>query len=488
MWVVGYVLPLLVSVTLGGKENLCDNGWYNIHVDLPDRISYTCLGKHWPFPSQGVPSVVTQYHLKLGGVAFLYHPCVHPMLKEALSHFARSCVSKHIITPHLNLTAERPLALVTWCSTLEISHIDLCEIRHWLEINLKAEETNIDGSYQYMILRPSSVLENHQKTICQKSCYQKIRDKLKRRRRGSNKYSSVILPITPVPNGTATIFKSTGAVEPSVVNITNSSAKERYTSLASAAFVSTPTSAVRVSLTQPLNQTQWEKTTTGDSRGSRDLETPVLVPVKNKTSFINILEGVNEMNRSQSNNSMNFAKKDGDRHTELTPPIGQEIIGSSSTPKINQTQLLTGINLGPLSTSTLKPSEADIEGKRKCNCKQEPTQQPSAAALKAPGASQRKNSDVYISTPRTEEATWAASCLIFLLVLLTLAVLYTQIYKKFRKSQSLYWPSEGISAEMETVASVIKRRLLQGHTKRKKWIKRKKTPVVLYESLSESSD
>lgn len=42
-------------------------------------------------------------------------------------------------------------------------------------------------------------------------------------------------------------------------------------------------------------------------------------------------------------------------------------------------------------------------------------------------------------TPRTDEAVWAAAALGFLLVLLTLSVLHTRLYRHWRTMPSLYW-------------------------------------------------
>lgn len=42
-------------------------------------------------------------------------------------------------------------------------------------------------------------------------------------------------------------------------------------------------------------------------------------------------------------------------------------------------------------------------------------------------------------TPRTDEAVWAAAALGFLLVLLTLSVLHTRLYRHWRTTPSLYW-------------------------------------------------
>lgn len=44
-----------------------------------------------------------------------------------------------------------------------------------------------------------------------------------------------------------------------------------------------------------------------------------------------------------------------------------------------------------------------------------------------------------LRTPRTDEAVWAAAALGFLLVLLTLSVLHTRLYRYWRTSPSLYW-------------------------------------------------
>lgn len=44
-----------------------------------------------------------------------------------------------------------------------------------------------------------------------------------------------------------------------------------------------------------------------------------------------------------------------------------------------------------------------------------------------------------LRTPRTDEAVWAAAALGFLLVLLTLSVLHTRLYRHWRTAPSLYW-------------------------------------------------
>ncbi|KAM3856490.1 tumor protein p53-inducible protein 13 [Vipera latastei] len=72
-----------------------------------------------------------------------------------------------------------------------------------------------------------------------------------------------------------------------------------------------------------------------------------------------------------------------------------------------------------------------------------------------------------VPTPRTEEAAWAASALTFLLVLLTLAVLYTRLHRKCRRGTSLYWMTSGEEGR-ETVAAVLKRRIFSHHRRAKR--------------------
>ncbi|OCT94450.1 hypothetical protein XELAEV_18012121mg, partial [Xenopus laevis] len=70
----------------------------------------------------------------------------------------------------------RPLALVTWGSTLGMSHIELCEVRNWLTANMdrtREREMDMDGSYQDLLVRPLSVFfDKHDKKLCPKVCCQ----------------------------------------------------------------------------------------------------------------------------------------------------------------------------------------------------------------------------------------------------------------------------------------------------------------------------
>ncbi|KAM4795654.1 tumor protein p53-inducible protein 13 [Rhinophrynus dorsalis] len=555
---VGYVL-FLSSVSLGNAGAVCDNGRFNIHLDLTDENMYVCPGQYWPLPSQVLPSIATRYkpensshvcmdtqihytahipnsgvhrvqwarygeyifcppqrwvhNLEHGGVAFLYHPCVHPQLRDALSQVARRCLHKHIITPHLNLTRERPLALVTWCSTLEMPSVDVKEVRDWLRLNIYSvakHEIETDGSYQHLLIRPSTVTsDEHNLDVCHKQFFQIKKGRLKRWRRGASLLAPVLTsPITPIhsdtdktlynlPNGTGAMT----ATDHTSVNVSNSQSIVVYPVLVSGITTSSslePDFQGIVTLAPP--QMSHQEAALGDPGGSRHTGDPSLSEFLvswNATTLKSISQGSSEMNRIASNaekskstlgvadDGKELHSLSGDKKEPSSVQLNKQSGNTATESAVIEKgqKKVTDHTLRPMSTTA---PEGDL--KQECICKHKVTQQPSAMAQKASGSGHLKSSDMHISTPRTEEAVWAAASLTFLFVLLTLSVLYTQIYKKFRKSQSLYWASENDSGETETVASVIKRRLIQGHTKRKKWIGRKKTPVVLYESLSESSD
>lgn len=86
-------------------------------------------------------------------------------------------------------------------------------------------------------------------------------------------------------------------------------------------------------------------------------------------------------------------------------------------------------------------------------------------------------------TPRTDEAVWAAAALGFLLVLLTLSVLHTRLYRHWRTPPSLYWHDP--QQEYDSVADVIRRRLRIAKRRRKRG---RRQECVLLPSSSSSDE
>ncbi|XP_063002700.1 tumor protein p53-inducible protein 13 [Elgaria multicarinata webbii] len=113
----------------------------------------------------------------------------------------------------------------------------------------------------------------------------------------------------------------------------------------------------------------------------------------------------------------------------------------------------------------IPPSKAGTAQKTGCQCPDQGLSQ--AQDQPGQGVQGQRSAGVRFPTPRTEEAAWAASALTFLLVVLTLAVLYARLHRRCHRSRSLYWTVHGEEGR-DTVAAIVKRRLLSAPGRRKK--------------------
>ncbi|XP_039965878.1 uncharacterized protein LOC120778201 [Bactrocera tryoni] len=62
--------------------------------------------------------------LSQGAIVMLYHPCAYTGQVKLLQNTLRACMYRHIITPSQSLSPERPLALLAWGNSLEMSVVD----------------------------------------------------------------------------------------------------------------------------------------------------------------------------------------------------------------------------------------------------------------------------------------------------------------------------------------------------------------------------
>ncbi|KAM4700801.1 tumor protein p53-inducible protein 13 [Discoglossus pictus] len=567
MWLLSVGLVLLLCP---GGDTLCDNGQFNIQLDIPDQEVYLCTGEHWPLPNQMLQSLVTKYkqensyhacmdiqieyaatipnsgvhrpklakygeyvycppqrwvhNLQHGGVAFLYHPCVHPQQKEALSLIARTCMYKHIITPFPSLSRQRPLALAAWCSTLEMSHIDLNEVMGWLRLNVyRVHESELENDviYQHLLIRPSSaILNKDDELICPKHGLQVLSSNFKisgtrldksfrRRRRAASLPASVLKStVSPVKDASDTSFNASNSNtdiasnEDTSENVSNTQTVVQHPVLEIGITPSpSPTSTVKapITLAQPQMSDQdpvFEDPSRNTSTSKTESNLPDMPAAQNIPTVGNIAQASVKTTLVPSfveNSRKTTEELDDQGHlqSDLDPSKSQQNSGSHDSTGSKEGETKADQLQKPPSTTDTKLLDNVEKGKPECSCLHESTQHPIDIEEKAPVMGQRKASDLHVSTPRLEEAAWAAASLTFLFVLLTLCVLYTQIYKRFRRSQSLYWAPGNAFNQSDTVASVVKRRL-QGQIKRKKKMGYRKSPrenpLVMYESLSESSD
>ncbi|XP_077336484.1 tumor protein p53-inducible protein 13 isoform X1 [Lithobates pipiens] len=547
MWRVCALCALLVS-PVPVRSSVCDDGQSNIHLDMPNESVYSCPGAYIPPSSQVYPSIVTKYkeektypacmdvvinhtspipnsgvhrpieakygeyiycppqrwvhNLQNAGVAFLYHPCVDPQLKEVLSFVARSCVPRHIITPLPSLSRERPIALVTWCSTLEMSRMNMTEIRYWLKENIPHEhqyETAQVGAYQHLLIRPS-LISTDRADLCGERDFQMLNRfrshrgrsvwHLLRKRRRSEVLPTSVIQDTASSHISTRISFSTLAGQHIDKTIRNHSTVSQPAG--TSGLSSSTTSVVGFihdAHTQSIKASIHSQETKYNDKDMSKLPVQKVMPTPVNQSIVlpdNVTQPVG------SNVSQDTVKEQPSQHLvkpEDHPDASpQKETTINVAPRLETTEQLHHQLTDPKLSSTAAEKKQSGEQKQECNCQRDAVAELPAKAQTRLSNGQHKFNEGFVSTPRTQEATWAAASLIFLFSLLTFSILYTQIYKKFRRSQSLYWSLGNHSEEKETVSSIIKRRLVQGHSRRKRWFGKKRSPTVLYESLSESSD
>ncbi|XP_069082341.1 tumor protein p53-inducible protein 13 isoform X2 [Pleurodeles waltl] len=588
------------------------------------------------------------HNLQHGAVAFLYHPCVNPALKEDLCLFARTYYYKHIITPHVGLTKERPLALASWAATLEMQQINVTEALTWLHENTRhtSKYGHKGNTYDYLLIRPAMVqmlkksfnLPQDIAVTKERSREVKrltiIRNKMMKRKRAVppdpvtnrgflNNVSTSDPPrerhegrpgddvgvseaAVPTTQSNSLVHKhppasinhpmslddgvrqevgsprSTGgwgidskpkgmqfvsedseqegvrleetknatAVPREAQNNKDIQSKEesRRSAVKQSGYTgnSTNDSAEIRSRDSFSDSKEQEKTagqkyngTEGSSQGtapvphnvmSLQMTSPTqLSPIGNLHEKVDIRERGSNLQTSQKSglvtvnvsvpmaesmdSSQNHASSESDKEREtgnssnLVRHEGQGLAiddGHSSTPSkdvkdgASKLEVPDSRNSSTMSTKVVEKDEGRSAKKEQCNCPVGSSDNHQALAqagvlgstkhIQSGHEVPRAAVDMFVRTPRTEEAAWAAAALTFLFVLLTLAVLYTRLWRKFRKSESLYWAPDSDHEGQETVSAVIKRRLTVGQARRKKRQTYKKRPLVFYENLSDSSD
>uniref|UniRef100_A0A8C6TU32 Tumor protein p53-inducible protein 13 n=1 Tax=Neogobius melanostomus TaxID=47308 RepID=A0A8C6TU32_9GOBI len=174
----------------------------------------------------------------------------------------------------------------------------------------------------------------------------------------------------------------------------------------------------------------------------------------------------NVASHPKDNTVINVEERDADHVNNGANPQQSDSNGSNSSSKSQPPG-----DLGVCQCKADQPS---------CGCGKGAGDQSQARAAPDSGSS---SSGGFQRTPRTDEAVWAAGALAFLLVLLTLSILHTRLYKHWRRGTSLYWQDP--QQDYDTVADVIRRRLRLTKKRRKR---SRKKECVLLPSSSSSED
>lgn len=400
-------------------------------------------------------------NLHHGATVLLYHPCspLHERLR--LSTLAQSCISDYILTPHKNLDRNRPIALVSWGRTLEMSTVASLEICSWLDTtsSTKANAAEMAHKHKYNLLLTRSAKQDKHKENkgslkqCCEQTLSSLTEDLKKTRQHSGFRTGDLRQIQ-VREKRAAIKSNTSLPKISVH----------------------PTSKVTHKLQNDTLPEPIPSQRTADQSIAKDA---LLVSVNLKENPIS--------KKTMSNNSQTTVQKQtsSSNKMEKNPnnalkPVAKHRSGSSKDHEVitveeREADSKNNDVRSQQNDSLPNPHPVgDIPSKNGvCKCKAD---LPCECSEGGTGEQSRG----FQRTPRTDEAVWAVGALGFLLVLLTLSILHTRLYKHWRRGTSLYWHDP--RQDYDSVADVIRRRLRSAKKRRKR--SRKKECVLLPSSSS----
>uniref|UniRef100_A0A3B3I3I0 Tumor protein p53-inducible protein 13 n=1 Tax=Oryzias latipes TaxID=8090 RepID=A0A3B3I3I0_ORYLA len=490
----------------------CDTGKLFVDRDLPPAAATEDCGLlTWPDSTQH------------GAAVLLYHPCAEPGERHLLSGLAHSCLRDYIITSHPQLSRHRPIAVVSWGHTLELisaASLDVCD---WLESTNGRRRESDRGiptqKYDLLLTRPAA---SHQQRL--------------NKTKGSLKQCCV--------QTISSLLEGAAEVNTKEVQSTQINARKRRSALESnpdtwgkaSSFLTNPTqrmlrdsrggsssygSSVDSLLTtsfprrghdsEDLTQTKastplpFMRSTPGanslglgglrfqksepeaekHARSDDDLRPADVAAGKHRSADSEqsanaaILKTVETAKQKAEEKKLSRPMKinkafEGGERQRLSPTHSRHISGTDRVESASKSQSESPKQQDLQQVDHSRPHNLDCgvcEKDKPCACTSGGSKRPAAVNRGLP------------RTPRTDEAVWAAGALGFLLVLLTLSVLHTRLYRHWRTSASLYWHDP--QRDYDTVADVIRRRLRNVKPRRKRG---RRQECVLLPSSSSSDE
>lgn len=446
-------------------------------------------------------------NLHHGVTVLLYHPCAPLHERLFLSLLARCCLKDYIITTHPQLNKHMPIALVSWAHTLELSSVASLDICDWLETTTTTKN-NSDGvsqsrKYNLLLTWPAERSTN-MKVSLRRCCEQTISsmlngtleaelesnmnkkssnlmkeearsrriraairetpgnvkdvDESERRTEGvQNSKKTLGLPVES-PSGKTGLSDSLGLKEATVTPLERSTLRSNSLVLGASQSTTRPEALALDSKDEGTDLAkQRDKPSASlhqDISADSKIEDNVVIDVKEREL---------ERKQTQSDTHHHYHKSE---NTE-----GSDSVSKSQLEAPPQTQLHSEPN-----TPNYLHNTRDCDGCKageNCKCTKNTGAEGRAAVL----------NNGLPRTPRTDEAVWAAAALGFLLVLLTLSVLHTRLYRHWRTMPSLYWRDP--RQDYDSVADVIRRRLRIANRRRKRG---RRQECVLLPSSSSSDE
>nr|XP_046169245.1 uncharacterized protein LOC124004634 isoform X1 [Oncorhynchus gorbuscha] len=506
----GLWLSLVLACAASSMWQACDNGKLLLGRDLPLSAVWSCPVISWPeSTTQKIPSIETEYppqpiehvcmdtpitynhtipnsgahrtvgaesgeylycppqrwlnNLQHGATVLLYHPCAPVRQRDLLSVLGHCCLSDYIITPHPDLSKHRPLALVSWGRTLELSQVTTPEVCDWLQLTAahgNSGDVGPNRKYNLLLTHPAdhkhACPKKSRKQCCEETLALLLDGRLEVTdwRRGRVRKSRAALG-----NDGREKESRTTVLPPLAVTKTNRTTLNRPEAQGPAIVRATQRDTDQgLKVTQPRRRDNY--TDDKEPRGK-----------VRETDWLNQNEAEDKRQsgkpRDIQGRGVKSSRHEGERRPRNSPTEREKALSQSRRKQLAVTQ------------ANSQDGRAGCDGRvGHSECTE--TVAPLGGAAAGPG-------DRMLPTPRTDEAVWAAAALGFLLVLLALSMLHTRLYRQWRTTPSMYWHDP--KQDYDSVADVIHRRLkMPGRRKRRVSKSRRQECVLLPPSSSTEED
>ncbi|CRL04538.1 CLUMA_CG017611, isoform A [Clunio marinus] len=137
----------------------------NIQINYVEKIP--TIGPHRPLWARYgeysyVPVQRWLHNVEHGAIIGIYHPCADDDQVSQLKTLIKRCLFRHVITPFLNLTCDRPIALIGWAASLEMSYFDYDLAKNFIKCFAKTgpERNFRDGQYHHLLIENAKHVTN----------------------------------------------------------------------------------------------------------------------------------------------------------------------------------------------------------------------------------------------------------------------------------------------------------------------------------------
>ncbi|KAG5269531.1 hypothetical protein AALO_G00203060 [Alosa alosa] len=448
------------------------------HVCMDTAIIYNATipnrGDHRPVGAQpGVylycPPQRWLNNLQHGSIVALHHPCAPERQRARVTALVQSCLPGYIVTTHPWLSTHRPVALVSWGRTLEMSHVAAPEVCDWLvSVSSNRPQQHSDPERSRRV-RYSLLLTHAAPLHRAKDTAQDTHETTSQIDWLKNLKSCCEQTLSHHKDGVIRREDKDGRIQKEKGELHFQ--RERST----IQKMETKRTAAAV----PVQSTARPRTAAANASPPAERKEQVGAgePKKAEAPGTQEQEGLSQTGGEGGGGGWEQGKVTSAEKTRSRTHY-------SHTLSHGQTHRKAGAGRGSSGDSSPRQRvREDTEEQQRL--KERETEAPAVGvgvAGRGSVAGDRR------PMARTDDAVWAAAALGFLLVLLTLSVLHTRLYRHWRTMPSLYWHDR--TQDYDSVADVVRRRLkLAGRRKRRVGAgRRQEAPLITISSTEEDSD